>query len=72
MQHDFIAQTAGIAGLDGGGAPVDHAAATVRCARPSPLLSVVPVINILTNMLFRETLSLKNLAFELIPAAIDI
>jgi hypothetical protein len=38
---------------------------------PVTLLSVVPVINILTNMLFRETLSLKNLAFELIPAAID-
>ena len=30
----------------------------VRCARPSPLLSAIPVINILTNMLFRETVSL--------------
>ena len=36
MQDDFIAQAAGVAGQDGGGAPVDHAA-VVGARRPRPL-----------------------------------
>ena len=36
MQDDVIAELAGVAGLDGGGAPVDHAAVAVS-RRPRPL-----------------------------------
>jgi hypothetical protein len=37
----------------------------------SPLLSAVPVVNILTNLIFRESIPLLNLSFELIPTATD-
>jgi hypothetical protein len=35
-----------------------------------PLLTVVPVIDVLTNLIFCETVPLLNLAFELVPTAI--
>ena len=35
-----------------------------------PLLTVVPVINVLTNFIFCETIPLLNLAFELVSTTI--
>jgi hypothetical protein len=35
-----------------------------------PLLTAVPVVNIFANLIFGETVSLLNLAFELFPTAI--
>ena len=35
-----------------------------------PLLTVVPVINVLTNFIFCETVPLLDLAFELFAAAV--
>src|ERR1700693_6110265 len=43
--------------------------AYLRC--PSPLLSGVPVIDILASLVFRKAISLLNFAFQLIPATVN-
>ena len=51
MQDDFIAQTAGVAGLDDGGAPVVHAAVAVS-RRPWPLRIMPAQIWLTVNHLY--------------------